>query len=65
MQQIQEVRARIRDKIYDESLYAYRNVEEGIFGDRIKTKRKESFKTRVILRIIVYCLKIIIRWIYE
>jgi hypothetical protein len=23
MQQIQEVRARIRDKIYDESLYAY------------------------------------------
>jgi hypothetical protein len=33
--------------------------------DRIKTKRKESFKTRVILRIIVYCLKIIIRCIYE
>ena len=64
--------ARIRDKIYDESLYVYRNVGEGIFGaltvefgDRIKTKRKESFKTRVILRIIVYCLKIIIRCIYE
>jgi hypothetical protein len=33
--------------------------------DRIKTKRKESFKTRVILRLIVYCLKIIVRWIYE
>jgi hypothetical protein len=33
--------------------------------DRIKTKRKESFKTRVILRIIVYCLKIIVRWVYE
>lgn len=46
--------ARIRDKIYDESLYWYRSVGEGMFGvlivefeDRIKTKRKESFETRV------------------
>jgi len=51
-------------------LYAYRSVGEGIFGastvefgDRIKTK--ESTETRILLRIIIYCLKIIVRWIYK
>ena len=64
--------ARIRDRAYDESLYAYRSVGEGIFGaltvefgDRIKTKKKESTETRILLRITIYCLKIIVRWIYE
>ena len=62
--------ARIRDRAYVESLYAYRSVGEGIFGastvefgDRIKTK--ESTETRILLRIIIYCLKIIVRWIYK
>jgi hypothetical protein len=64
--------ARIRDGAYDESLYAYRSVGEGIFGaltvefgDRLKTRRKESTKTRTLLRITIYCLKIIVRWAYE
>ena len=64
--------ARIRDRAYDESLYAYRSVGEGIFGaltvefgDRIKTKKRESTKTRILTRIAIYCLKIIVRWIYE
>ena len=35
------------------------------FGDRIKTKKKESTETRILLRITIYCLKIIVRWIYE
>ena len=63
--------ARIRDRAYNESLYAYRSVGEGIFGaltvefgGRIKTKKRESTETRILLRII-YCLKIIVRWIYE
>jgi len=62
--------ARIRDRAYVESLYAYRSVGGGIFGaltvefgGRIKTK--ESTETRIPLRIIIYCLKIIVRWIYE
>jgi hypothetical protein len=52
-------------KTYNESLYAYKNVREEVFGaltvefgDRIKTKKRESTKTRIIL-------KIIVRWIYE
>jgi hypothetical protein len=64
--------ARIRDRAYDETLYAYRGVGEGIFraltvefGDRVKTKKRESAKTRITLRIIIYCLKIVVRWIYE
>jgi hypothetical protein len=27
--------ARIRDRAYDEALYAYRSVSEGIFGELI------------------------------
>jgi hypothetical protein len=64
--------ARIRDRAYNENIYAYRGVGEGIFGaltvefgDRLKTRRKESTKTRTLLRIIIYCLKIIVRWAYE
>jgi len=64
--------ARIRDRAYVESLYAYRSVGGGIFGaltvefgDRIKTKKKESIETRILLRIIIYCLKIIVRWAYR
>jgi hypothetical protein len=64
--------ARIRDAAYDASIYAYRGVGEGIFGaltvefgDRLKTRRKESTKTRTLLRIMIYCLKIMVRWAYE
>jgi hypothetical protein len=62
--------ARIRDRAYNEALYAYRGVGEGIFGaltfgDRLKTRRKEPTKTRILLRIIIYCLKILVRWAYE
>jgi hypothetical protein len=64
--------ARIRDRVYDEALYAYRRVGEGVFGaltvefgDRLKTRREESTKTRTHLRIIIYCLKILVRWTYE
>jgi hypothetical protein len=64
--------ARIRDTAYDEALYAYRSVGEGIFGaltvefgDRLKTRREEPTKTRTHLRIIIYCLKILARWAYE
>jgi hypothetical protein len=59
--------ARIRDRVYDEALYPYRSVGEGIFGaltvefgDRLKTRREESTKTRTHLRIIIYCLKILV-----
>jgi len=64
--------ARIRDRAYDGALYAYRGVGEGIFGaltvefgERLKTRRKEPTKTRTLLRIIIYCLKILVRWTYE
>jgi len=64
--------ARIRDRAYDETLYAYRSVGEGIFGaltvefgDRIKTKKRETIKTRILLRLIIYCLKITVRWAYK
>ena len=64
--------ARIRDRVYDEDLYAYRGVGEGVFGaltvefgERLKTRRKEPTKTRILLRIIIYCLKILVRWAYE
>jgi hypothetical protein len=49
--------ARIRDKTYDEALYAYRGVGEWIFGaltmefgERLKTRREKSTKTRTHLR---------------
>ena len=32
------------------------------FGDRPKTRRKEPTKTRILLRIMIYCLKILVRW---
>ena len=64
--------ARFRDRAYDEFLYAYRSVGEGIFGaltvefgDRLKTRREKSTKTRTLLRIVIYCLKILVRWAYE
>ncbi|MCL7389712.1 MAG: hypothetical protein LZ173_07275 [Thaumarchaeota archaeon] len=60
--------ARIRDRVYDEALYAYRSVGERIFGaltvefgESLKTRRKEPTKTRILLRIIIYCLKILVR----
>jgi len=60
--------ARIRDRAYNESLYAYRSIGEGIFraltmefGERIKTKKKESTETRILLRITIYRLKTIVR----
>jgi hypothetical protein len=64
--------ARIRDRAYDEALYAYKGVGEGVFGaltvefgERLKTRREEPTKTRTLLRIIIYCLKILVRWAYE
>jgi hypothetical protein len=46
----------------------YSSVGEGIFGAllvefsyRIKTKREESTKTRIILKLIIFCLKIIVK----
>ena len=64
--------ARIRDRAYVESLYAYRSVGEGIFGastvefgGRVKAKKRESTKTRILTRIAIYCLKIIVRWAYR
>ncbi|MEM3061760.1 MAG: hypothetical protein QW265_05080, partial [Candidatus Bathyarchaeia archaeon] len=63
-------KAKIRDKYFNEEDYKLRNVGEGIFGgltiefgDRLKTKRKESTNTRIMLRLVVYCLKILARWI--
>jgi hypothetical protein len=59
--------ARTRDGAYDEGLYAYRSVEEGIFGaltvefrDKLKTTR-----TRTLIRVAIYCLKVMVRWAYE
>ncbi len=58
--------ARIRDRLFDESIYRLRGVGEGVFGaltvefgDRIKTRRKESGKTRLLLRLAVYCLRVL------
>jgi hypothetical protein len=52
--------------------YMHIGVGEGMFGaltvefgDRLKTRRKESTKTRTLLRIMIYCLKIVVRWAYE
>jgi hypothetical protein len=63
---------RIRDRVYDESLYVYRGVGEGVlgaltveFGERLKTRREEPTKTRTLPRIIIYCLKIPVRWAYK
>jgi hypothetical protein len=62
--------ARIRDGLFDESLYRLRAVGEGIFGaltmefgDRMRTRRKESSETRL-LRLMVYYLKVVARWLY-
>jgi hypothetical protein len=35
------------------------------FGDGLKTRRRGPTKTRTHLRIIIYCLKILVRWAYE
>ena len=58
-------------EVFDEALYKLRGVGEGIFGaltvefgDRMKTRKKESGKTRLLLRLTVYCLKILVRWLY-
>ena len=63
--------ARIRDRAYNESLYAYRSVGEGMFGaltvefgDRVKVRRK-STEIRTLLRITICCPNIIGRWIYD
>jgi len=31
----------------------------------MKTRRKEPGETRLLLRLTVYCLKILVRWLYE
>jgi hypothetical protein len=35
------------------------------FGDRVKTRIKKSGETRLLLRIVVYFLKILVKWLYE
>jgi hypothetical protein len=35
------------------------------FGERLKTRREEPTKTRTLLRITIYCLKILVRRAYE
>jgi hypothetical protein len=40
---------------FGEGIFGALTVE---FGDRLKTRREESTKTRILLRIIIYCLKI-------
>ncbi len=64
--------AMIRDGIFNESLYRLRYVVEGVlgaltveFGDRLKTKRRESTETRILLRITVYSPKILVRWLHQ
>jgi hypothetical protein len=66
-------RIRLRDSLFEESAYRLRGRwgRYGIFGaltvefgDRMKTGRKEASDTRVLLRITVYCLKILARWLY-
>jgi hypothetical protein len=59
--------ARMRDRAYNENLYIYRSVGEGIFGaltvefgDRLKKRRKESTRTRTLLCIIICYLKIMV-----
>jgi len=56
--------ARMRDRAYDEALYAYRSIGEGIFG-ALTVEFGDRLKTRTHLRIIIYCLKILVRWAYE
>jgi hypothetical protein len=63
--------ARMRDGLFDESLYRLRAVGEGIFGaltmefgDRMRTRRKESSETRILLRLMVYYLKVVARWLH-
>jgi hypothetical protein len=63
--------ARIRDGLFDQSTYRLRAVGEGVFGaltvefgDRMKTRRREAAETRTLLRLVVYCLKILVRWWY-
>ena len=62
--------ARIRDSVFDKSIYRFRAVGEGLFGaltiefgERIKS-RGRSGNSRIMLRLIVYCLKILVRWLY-
>lgn len=62
--------ARIRDSIFNKSIYRFRAVGEGLFGaltiefgDRMKS-RGRSGNSRTMLRLIVYCLKILVRWLY-
>jgi hypothetical protein len=33
--------------------------------DRLKTRREESTRTRTLLRVTIYCLKIVVVWAYE
>jgi hypothetical protein len=34
-------------------------------GDRVKTRRRKSTETRILLKITIYCLKIIVRWLID
>jgi len=60
--------ARIGDDLFNESLYGLRDVGKGVFGaltiefgDRMKTMRKKFKETRLLLRLTVYCQKILAR----
>jgi len=61
--------ARIRDRIFDKSVYSS-SIGEGLFsaltielGGRMKSRGKSS-TSRTVLRLIIYCLKILVRWLY-
>ena len=63
--------SKIRDLLFDKSVYRYRSVGEGYFGalsvefgERLKSRGK-SDKTRILARNIVYCIKIVLRWKYR
>jgi hypothetical protein len=52
--------AGIRDGLFDRSLHGLRG--EGIFGAR--RQRRESSETRMLPRLMVYCLKVVARWLH-
>ncbi len=62
--------SKVRDLLFDESIYRYKSVGDGYFGalsvefgDRLKSRGK-SDEARILARNIVYCIKIALRWKY-
>jgi len=60
--------SKIRNLVFDKSIYRYRAVGEGFFGalsveicGRLKSRGK-SDKARILARNVVYCIKLALRW---